>query len=359
MHYLSSFSHILANNIIENTSGVATQVTAVSDGKYPVTVALDKSISSERQVEKTVETDLYFDNVMGSGIFGIAQPLFHPLEFTRGVAKLAQGAPDELTARRVALSHLKDSLKDIYGGELVVIGSPDIRPHDIVYLADVYERMYGLFEVEQVVHHFTADLGFITSITPNAMVSVNDPGRWFLSSWMHSWFSIKNIRDHTKILMNSVQAGSTGIMSSGNISVDGLSQALSTQLLGGIQFTHGSSALMKDVVSNYSAEALSDAQASIESQVKSGATGGVSLSTFALGFVGTVAAGAAIVGALAPLGVVGLGVGASFGAQGFWGGWQWVRDNVLDQHGCYIQYLNRNGQPMDAGLSINQGMVVG
>jgi hypothetical protein len=159
--------------------------------------------------------------------------------------------------------------------------------------------------------------------------------------------------------MNSVQAGSTGIMSSGNISVDGLSQALSTQLLGGIQFTHGSSALMKDVVSNYSAEALSDAQASIESQVKSGATGGVSLSTFALGFVGTVAAGAAIVGALAPLGVVGLGVGASFGAQGFWGGWQWVRDNVLDQHGCYIQYLNRNGQPMDAGLSINQGMVVG
>jgi hypothetical protein len=217
MHYLSSFSHILANNIIENTSGVATQVTAVSDGKYPVTVALDKSISSERQVEKTVETDLYFDNVMGSGIFGIAQPLFHPLEFTRGVAKLAQGAPDELTARRVALSHLKDSLKDIYGGELVVIGSPDIRPHDIVYLADVYERMYGLFEVEQVVHHFTADLGFITSITPNAMVSVNDPGRWFLSSWMHSWFSIKNIRDHTKILMNSVQAGSTGIMSSGKL----------------------------------------------------------------------------------------------------------------------------------------------
>jgi hypothetical protein len=359
MHYLSSFSHILANNIVENMAGVATQVTAVSDGKYPVTVALDKSISSERQVEKTVETDLYFDNVMGSGIFGIAQPIFNPLEFTRGVAKLTQGAPDELTARRVALSHLKDSLKDIYGGELVVIGSPDIRPHDIVYLADVYERMYGLFEVEQVVHHFTADLGFITSITPNAMVSVNDPGRWFLSSWMHSWFSIKHIRDHTKILMNSVQAGSTGIMSSGNISVDGLSQALSTQLLGGIQFTHGSSALMKDVVSNYSAEALSDAQASIESQVKSGANGGVSLSSFALGFIGTVAAGAAVVGALAPLGVVGVGLGASLGAQGFWGGWQWVRDNVLDQHGCYIQYLNRNGQPMDAGLSINQGMVVG
>jgi hypothetical protein len=69
-------------------------------------------------------------------------------------------------AKRVGLAHLKESLKDIYSGEIVVIGSPDIRPHDLVYLADVYERMYGIFEVEQVVHHFTSDLGFITSITP-------------------------------------------------------------------------------------------------------------------------------------------------------------------------------------------------
>ena len=360
MHYLSSFSHILANNITETTTNVATQVTAVSDGKYPVTVALDKSIPSERQVEKTVETGLFFDNVMGSGIFGIAQPLFHPFEFARGMSKLATGAPDELTARRVALSHLKESLKDIYGGELIVLGSPDIRPHDLVYLADVYERMYGIFEVEQVVHHFTSDMGFVTSITPNAFVSVNDPGRWFLSSWMHSWFSIQNIRNDTRSIMNSVQAGGTGVMSNGNISMDGLSEALQTQMLGGIQFTHGSSALMKDIVSNYSAEALSDAQASIETQMKDGnldAPGLKPLLGVAAGILGV-----GVIGALlAPTGFTALaaGLAGSVGGQMGWGGWKWVRDNVLDQHGCYIQYLNRNGQPMDGGLAINQGMVVG
>jgi len=42
-----------------------------------------------------------------------------------------------------------------------------------------------------------------------------------------------------------------------------------------------------------------------------------------------------------------------------WDGWEWVRDNLLDQHGCYIQYLTKNGQPMDAGLSYNQGVAVG
>ena len=360
MHYLSSFSHILANNITETTANVATQVTAVSDGKYPVSVALDKSIPSERQVEKTVETGLFFDNVMGSGIFGIAQPLFHPFEFARGVSKLATGAPDELTARRVALSHLKESLKDIYGGELIVLGSPDIRPHDLVYLADVYERMYGIFEVEQVVHHFTSDMGFITSITPNAFVSVNDPGRWFLSSWMHSWFSIQNIRNDTRSIMSSVQAGATGVMSNGNISMDALSQALQTQMLGGIQFTHGATALMKDIVSNYSAEALTDAQASIETQMKEGNIDGAGLKPLLGAAVSMIGVGA-VAALLAPTGLTALaaGLAGSVGGQMGWGGWKWVRDNVLDQHGCYIQYLNRNGQPMDGGLAINQGMVVG
>jgi hypothetical protein len=205
IHYISSFSTIIANNIQETITNVATQVTAVSEGKYPVTVALDKSIPAERQVEKTVETGLYFDNIAGEGLFGIAQPLFHPIEFARGAIKLSQGAPDELMARRVALAHLKESLKDIYSGELIVIGSPDIRPHDLVYLADVYERMYGIFEVEQVVHHFTPNMGFITSITPNALVTINDPARWFMSSWVHSWMSIQNIRNDTRSLINSAR----------------------------------------------------------------------------------------------------------------------------------------------------------
>jgi hypothetical protein len=282
--------------------------------------------------------------------------LFNPIEFARGAAKLAQGAPDELSARRVALAHLRESLKDIYGGELILMGSPDIRPHDLVYLADVYERMYGIFEVEQVVHHFTSDMGFITSITPNALVSVNDPGRWFLSSWMHSWFSIQNIRNDTRMLMNAVQAGSTGILSNGNISVDGISQAMSAQMLGGLQFTQGSSALMKDIIANFSAEALTDAQSSLEEAVKSNAQGNISLKGMGASYAAAIGGGA-LVGSL--LGPIGAGVGAVVGAQALWGGWKWVRDNVLDQHGCYIQYLNKNGQPMDAGLSINSGMVVG
>lgn len=268
IHYLSSFSHIMSNNIQENINDVATVITAVSDGKYPVTVALDKAAPPERQTEKTVETGLYFDNIRGSGFFGVLHPIFHPFETIRGVSKMAQGAPDELTARRVALSHLKESIKDIYTGELVVIGSPDIRPHDLVYLADVYERMYGIFEVEQVVHHFTPDLGFITSITPNALVTVNDPARWFMTSWLNSWMNLQTIRNDTRMFLSASNSSRTGLVTGGQVSVESLNEALAAQMMGGVQYTHGHSALMKDVMANFTANALPEARERMQSQAK-------------------------------------------------------------------------------------------
>jgi len=368
VHYLSSFSHILSNGIIENINGVATTVTAVSDGKYPVTVALDKSVPSERQVEKTVETGLYFDNVTGSGLFGALQPILHPFEFARGLSKFAQGTPDELLARRVGLAHLKESLKDIYSGEIVIIGNPDIRPHDIVYLADVYERMYGMFEVEQVVHHFTSELGFITSITPNALVTVNDPARWFMSSWVGSWLHMQSLRNDTRMYMGSL---GSGINAMGQISVDGLAESLQTQMVGGIQYSHGASAIAKDVMAHFTSEATADIGNQVEALVanKSAFTSGQA----SIGGLGTMFAAAtgigAAVGGIAALAIPGAGALVSGGIMGLtggiggraaWKGWSWIRDNVLDQHGCYIQYLNQNGKPMDAGLNQSgQGMVVG
>ena len=373
IHYLSSFGHILSNKIQENINDVATVITAVSDGKYPVTVALDKGAPSERQVEKTVETGLYFDNIRGSGFFGVLHPIFHPFETFRGISKTLSGSADELTARRVALSHLKENVKDIYTGELVIVGNADIRPHDLVYLADVYERMYGIFEVEQVVHHFTPEMGFITSITPNALVTINDPARWFMTSWLNSWMSLQTIRNDTRYYLGAANNGRTGLVSGGQVSVDQLNEALSAQMMGGVQYTHGSSALVKDVMANFTANAMPDAKQQMiaSAQASQGkdptAQGAMVSAMVTTGLVTVLGAGAAVAatvltgGAAVPLlGLVGAGVvgGGIFGDMA-WSGWSHIKNNLLDQHGCYVQYLTKNGQPMDAGLSYNQGMVVG
>jgi len=373
IHYLSSFSHILSNQIQQNSSGVATTITAVSDGKYPVTVSLDKGAPADRQVENTVETGIYFDNVVGDGFFGFLHPILHPFETGRGISKSVTGAPDELSAKRIALSHLKESVKDIYGGELIIIGNADIRPHDLVYLADVYERMYGIFEVEQVVHHFTSELGFITSITPNALVTINDPARWFMTSWLHSWLNVQTIRNDTRIYLDSLRAGNTGISMGGEISLDSLGNSLSPQIMGGMQFTGGSSALIKDVIANVAASGLTntDAASKIRELARTNGNNGQVSASAIVGVVSGVAVGGTALGAGLTAGVAkvtaGIAVGAAPIAAGAalllgplaWKGWKWVRNNLLDQHGCYVQYLTKNGQPMEAGLSYNQGMVVG
>ena len=366
IHLINSFNHILANGIQENIGGVATQITAVSDGQYPVTVALDKAAPPERQVEKTIETGLYFDNIRGSGFWGVLHPIFNPIETIRGISKFASGEPDELTARRVGLAHLKESIKDIYSGEITLIGDTSIRPHDLVYLTDSYERIYGIFEVEQVVHHFTPEMGFVTSITPNAFVNVNDPARWFASSWIGSRMNHQSVRDLARRMLSSETANSL-IGADGTISIDNLAQSLGPQMTGGMMYTHGHSALVKDIIANTAADAIPDKAEQIKAKIKAstgkqdGDLGGAI--SMVVGSMALTAATTAASALFAPFTLgTSLAVGFSAGAIAsdlLWSGWKWTRDNVLDQHGCYVQYLNRNGQPMDAGLSFNQGMVVG
>jgi len=76
-------------------------------------------------------------------------------------------------AKNYCVSLLFNSLKEAYTGSIVSVGNPKIRPFDVVYIFDEYNDMYGPIEVEQVIHRFSQKNGFITEITPDLMVHVN------------------------------------------------------------------------------------------------------------------------------------------------------------------------------------------
>jgi endonuclease YncB( thermonuclease family) len=355
VHMISSSKDILSNGIVENLNGVATVVTAVSDGKNPVTVHFDKGVPPERQTETIVETGIYWDNAFGGGFFGFLQPLIKPLEAVRAFKKTLEGTSDQLSARRIGLYHLKNSLKDIYQGEIIVMGNTDIRPFDLVYIADSYERIFGLVEVGQVIHHFTPETGFITSITPDALVSVNDPARWTMTSYLANKIMNNVVRDEARALMG---IGIDRFVAQGldAINSEDLYTQFSDHIEGAVQWTQGSTALVRDlgaVFAGGGVQALTerDRQAAKILQLDIG-LGALRAATVA---------GSAIAGGVvgnAPGAVIGAGVG--FALQDLeWKAWQWVKDNILDQHGLYIQYLTKEGQPMDAGLSYFQGSAVG
>ena len=76
-------------------------------------------------------------------------------------------------AKRYAVGLLHYSMKENYRGSIVIVGNPRIKPHDICYVFDEYTDMFGPIEVEQVVHKFSQESGFITEITPDLVVHVN------------------------------------------------------------------------------------------------------------------------------------------------------------------------------------------
>jgi hypothetical protein len=125
--------------------------------------------------------------------------------------------------------------------------------------------------------------------------------------------------------------------------------------------------LLRDIQANQLADSLPDTNEKVKQLIKNN-TGKTDGSAGAAIFAGlvmpaiTATATAATFVATGGTGALAAGAVAAVGAgltDAAWSAWKWVRNNVLDQHGCYIQYLSKNGQPMDAGLSNFQGMVVG
>jgi len=77
-------------------------------------------------------------------------------------------------AKNYAVSLLYNSFKDGYKGSIVVIGNPTIKPFDVAYIFDEYTDMYGPIEVEQVIHRISQETGFVTEITPDMCLDVNN-----------------------------------------------------------------------------------------------------------------------------------------------------------------------------------------
>jgi hypothetical protein len=93
---------------------------------------------------------------------------------------------EEKYAQAAATSALRDYMKDMYQGELVVLGDPTAKPYDKMYITDTHVDMTGLAEVKRVVHHFSMDTGFITSITPDLISVIDDNQGISLATWTNA-----------------------------------------------------------------------------------------------------------------------------------------------------------------------------
>ena len=165
-HLLTSGHHIVSNNIQANARDVANSVTVRYNKDLPGQDDIIQGVSnadfaiSNADEEMTVKLDAAM-----------------PDEEIRSLVASFLNVSNPNLARRYALGLLLRNTKNTYKGELVLLGNPSIKPHDVCYLYDEYNDMIGPIEVDRVTHVFTAQQGFLTEVKPAMLTQV---GEWSL-----------------------------------------------------------------------------------------------------------------------------------------------------------------------------------
>lgn len=141
-------------------------------------------ISSENATYNAVDVTYFGEDPedIKAGPLGSTIIKAHPLmpEASLRVLPLEQmpNCRGYVMAMRYGMGQLLLTLRDMYRGELVLLGNPRINPWDICILQDSYNSMVGPFEVEQVTHNFSYETGYITEVKPSAVVIANETSSW-------------------------------------------------------------------------------------------------------------------------------------------------------------------------------------
>ncbi len=177
-HYYDSYTDIVYNSIkasekIMKTNAVGLwESTDMIWGRSQSTVGpiyLDMNIYPEHQKSMTVDTTLVSD---GEG--GIELNLFTHFSENWSASEYDTKVNKAL-AERVTTNVLRDSVSDMYCGELCILGDTSIKPYDRFYINDYYEDMQGHMEVEAVVYSMSSSTGFTTTVYPDLIVRTDDP----------------------------------------------------------------------------------------------------------------------------------------------------------------------------------------
>ena len=176
-HFYDSYTDIVYNSIKASEKNMKTNAVGIWEstdmiwGKSQSTVGpiyLDMNIYPEYQKSMTVDTGLVSD---GKG--GLELNFF-----THFAENWASDANDnkvnKALAERITTNVLRESVSNMYCGELCVLGDTAIKPYDRFYVNDFYEDVMGQMEVEAVVYSMNSSTGFTTTIYPDCIVRIDD-----------------------------------------------------------------------------------------------------------------------------------------------------------------------------------------
>ena len=177
-HYYDSYTDIIYNSIKASGKNIKTNAVGVWEGtdmwwgqeqKTCGPLYVDINIYPEHQKSMTVDTGL-----IASGNGGIDIPFITHFSEEWNLNAESDKVNKRL-AERITANTLRETMMNMYAGEICVIGDPSVKPYDRISISDSYESMTGQMEVEAVVYSMNFNTGFTTTIYPDLIVRMDDP----------------------------------------------------------------------------------------------------------------------------------------------------------------------------------------
>lgn len=155
---MNSYQDIIENRMRIDTTKLTTNMIGVytigGDLASTPVVMSDCWIDRDKQTTKTIDTTSVQD------FKGVPSIVDKAIEWSGGYDA------GKSNAIKVCISELIDSWRNTYAGELIVIGAPEVRAWNYMYINDLYVNMNGVCQVREVVHSMSGDKGFVTTIVP-------------------------------------------------------------------------------------------------------------------------------------------------------------------------------------------------
>lgn len=348
-HIYDSSSDIIGNGIIATKSKMKT----VALGLYTKVESLyiknqekvgplyaDIDIYPENQKTMIVDTQLSGKGVSYAG--AITNSFTQRLDFM--FDDKGKYVSHEKIAWRMTAAALKDSVKEMYAGDLVVMGDATVKPHDRIYIADTYQGISGQATVKEVVHSMSIDRGFTTTISPDCICTVDDR----FESVTHPWYATRGAFAHAAV---SMVAMNTALLLAGKFAGEKFLSAKG--LIKGAKKLNPVRGIKKKVYKLRTARNLSIRMAKYLKKIKKGKTA-VKIGATLAGIGAQLAIGPVGWTALA-IEVLGLAASVAFGAYVD----AFLEMTMKNLQVLQIYPLRRYGLCWTAGVDGSKGLVVG
>ena len=156
MHILDSVTNIIDNQITVTSKFTDTNKKVMyTRGSSAVSTCV---IHSDDTIDNAKQKTGILDTVITQDCLG-PDALYELLGYRIG----------EDSAKRVGVSSLIYGWEQQYQGQIICLGVPGTYAHDYFMINDTYANIFGIAKVREVIHSFSVNTGFTTSITPGML----------------------------------------------------------------------------------------------------------------------------------------------------------------------------------------------